>query len=386
MRAMRDRLPPPASVTRQSRCRLAWLLAALSLLAGCIDQQKPKPLTPAEVRAQVARLLPVTIADRKGWATDIQAAFAALAIEPTAQNLCSVLAVTEQESTFTADPAVPGLGKIARAEIDRRAARLHVPQLVVHGAMQIESPDGRTWDERIAAARTEKELSGIFEELIDSVPMGRRLLAGSNPVHTGGPMQVSIGFAEQHVRDRPYPYSIDGSSIRHEVFTRRGGMYFGIAHLLGYPAPYKQPLYRFADFNAGWYASRNAAFQQAVTIASGIPLVLDGDVIRFRKAQDGGDVGATEVAVRSLAQQLGMSDAQIHRALAKADSSKFERTPLYEKVFAMAEQMERRVLPRAVMPRIDLASPKITRKLTTEWFATRVDQRYRRCMLRTSQG
>lgn len=386
MRAMRDRLPPPASVTRQSRCRLAWLLAALSLLAGCIDQQKPKPLTPAEVRAQVARLLPVTIADRKGWATDIQAAFAALAIEPTAQNLCSVLAVTEQESTFTADPAVPGLGKIARAEIDRRAARLHVPQLVVHGAMQIESPDGRTWDERIAAARTEKELSGIFEELIDSVPMGRRLLAGSNPVHTGGPMQVSIGFAEQHVRDRPYPYSIDGSSIRHEVFTRRGGMYFGIAHLLGYPAPYKQPLYRFADFNAGWYASRNAAFQQAVTIASGIPLVLDGDVIRFRKAQDGSEVGATEVAVRSLAQQLGMSDAQIHRALAKADSSKFERTPLYEKVFAMAEQMERRVLPRAVMPRIDLASPKITRKLTTEWFATRVDQRYRRCMLRTSQG
>jgi hypothetical protein len=385
MHAMSDPRLPPAFVKRRNRRRLAWLLTALALLAGCVDQHKPKPLTPAEVRAQVARLLPVTIPDRKGWAADIQAAFAALAIEPTAQNLCSVLAVTEQESTFAADPAVPGLGKIARAEIDRRAARLHVPQLVVHGAMQIESPDGRTWDERIAAARTEKELSAIFEELIDSVPMGRRLLANSNPVHTGGPMQVSIGFAEQHVRDRPYPYAVEGSSIRHEVFTRRGGMYFGIAHLLGYPAPYKQPLYRFADFNAGWYASRNAAFQQAVTIASGIPLILDGDVVRYRK-QDGSDVGATEVAVRSLAQQLGMSDAQIHRALMKADSSKFERTPLYEKVFAMAEQMERRILPRAVMPRIDLASPKITRKLTTEWFATRVDQRYRRCMLRTSQG
>lgn len=384
MHAMSDCRPPQATVTRRNGRLLAWLLAATGLLAGCIDQQKPKPLTPAEVRAQVARLLPVTIPDRKGWAGDIQAAFAALGIDPTAQNLCSVLAVTEQESTFTADPEVPGLGKIARAEIDRRAARLHVPQLVVHGAMQIESSDGRTWDERIAAARTEKELSGIFEELIDSVPMGRRLLANANPVRTGGPMQVSIGFAEQHVRDRPYPYALDGSSIRREVFTRRGGMYFGIAHLLGYPAPYKQPLYRFADFNAGWYASRNAAFQQAVTIASGIPLVLDGDVVRYGK-QEGSDVGATEVAVRSLAQQLGMSDAQIRRALVKADSSKFERTPLYERVFAMAEQMEQRILPRAVMPRIDLASPKITRKLTTEWFATRVDQRYRRCMLRTSR-
>lgn len=384
MHAMSDCRPPQATVTRRNGRLLAWLLAATGLLAGCIDQQKPKPLTPAEVRAQVARLLPVTIPDRKGWAADIQAAFAALGIDPTAQNLCSVLAVTEQESTFTADPEVPGLGKIARAEIDRRAARLHVPQLVVHGAMQIKSSDGRTWDERIAAARTEKELSGIFEELIDSVPMGRRLLANANPVRTGGPMQVSIGFAEQHVRDRPYPYALDGSSIRREVFTRRGGMYFGIAHLLGYPAPYKQPLYRFADFNAGWYASRNAAFQQAVTIASGIPLVLDGDVVRYGK-QEGSDVGATEVAVRSLAQQLGMSDAQIRRALVKADSSKFERTPLYERVFAMAEQMEQRILPRAVMPRIDLASPKITRKLTTEWFATRVDQRYRRCMLRTSR-
>ena len=286
-------------MTRWRGCRIALVLAASGLLGGCLDQQATRPATPAEVRAQVVRLLPVTTADRKGWASDIQAAFAALEIDPSAQNLCSVLAVTEQESTFNPDPAVPGLASIARAEIDRRAARLRVPRLVVHGALQIQSPDGKTWDERIAAVRTEKELSEIFEELIDAVPMGRRLFAGANPVRTGGPMQVSVAFAEQHVRARPYPYPVDGS-IRHELFTRRGGMYFGIAHLLGYPAPYSQPLYRFADFNAGWYASRNAAFQQAVTIASGIPLKIDGDLIRYGKGGDD-EVGATEVAVRSLA-------------------------------------------------------------------------------------
>ena len=372
-------------MTQWRGCRIALVLAASALLAGCMDEQAPKPATPAEVRAQIQRLLPVTTADRKGWATDIQAAFAALEIDPSAQNLCSVLAVTEQESTFNPDPAVPGLARIARCEIERRAARLRVPRLVVHGALQIESPDGSTWDERIAAVRTEKELSGIFEELIDAVPMGRRLFAGANPVRTGGPMQVSVAFAEQHVRARPYPYPVDGS-IRHELFTRRGGMYFGIAHLLGYPAPYPQPLYRFADFNAGWYASRNAAFQQAVTIASGIPLTLDGDLVRYEKGSDGSEVGATEVAVRSLARQLDMSDAQIRRALAQADSSKFERTALYKRVFALAEQMERRLLPRAAMPRITLESPKITRKLTTEWFATRVDTRYRRCMFRANSG
>jgi hypothetical protein len=36
------------------------------------------------------------------------------------------------------------------------------------------------------------------------------------------------------------------------------------------------------------------------------------------------------------------------------------------------------------MPRIRLQSAKITRKLTTEWFANRVDQRYRACLARGS--
>ena len=41
-------------------------------------------------------------------------------------------------------------------------------------------------------------------------------------------------------------------------------------------------------------------------------------------------------------------------------------------------------MPRAVVPNIALKSPKITRKLTTEWFARRVDERYRRCLVKTA--
>lgn len=383
---MRDGALNQVGAYRPGRLLAAVLLLPALLVAGCRDWQQPDPPTPAEVRAQITRLLPATLADRKDWAADIQTAFTVLEIEPSAQNICSVLAVTEQESTYTPDPVVPGLAKIARTEIERRAERLHVPEFLVRAALQLESPDGRTWDERIASVRTEKELNEIFETLIDSVPMGRRLFGGANPVRTGGPMQVSIAFAEAHAEDRPYPYPVEGS-IRSEVFTRRGGMYFGIAHLLGYPVSYEKPLYRFADFNAGWYASRNAAFQKAVSIASGIPLDLDGDLLRHRPTDDGNDVGQTEIAVRAIARShWDMSDAQIRRALSKAHRHDFEETDLYERVFALAEKAEGKPLPRAVMPRITLKSPKFTRKLTTEWFATRVDRRYRRCMARAESG
>ena len=323
--------------------------------------------------------MPATVNDRAGWAADIQAALAALEIEPSAQNLCSALAITEQESTYSANPAVPGLGRIARTEIEQRAARYRIPAFAVRAALQMTSPNGDTWDTRIGAVRTEKELSDIFEDMISRIPVGKRLLARANPVRTGGPMQVSITFAEAHAKERPYPYTFDGS-IRHEVFTRRGGMYFGIAHLLGYPAAYDKPLFRFADFNAGRYASRNAAFQNAVSVATGIPLDLDGDLIRYRKSKGSGKVSATETAVLTLASKLAMTPGAIHRGLSEAHRQRFESSELYLRTFEIADQRNGTPLPRATLPRIRLHSPKITRKLTTEWFATRVNQRYNRCM------
>jgi len=361
-----------------SRPRARWCAAAAGLLCmalvACNTRHGP---TPAETRAAIVRRIPAGVPDRAGWGRDIQAAFAAQKITPTSEHVCAVLAVVEQESTYRADPPVPGLPGIARAEIYRRAAVLHVPQFVVDAALRVHAPDGSTYAEQLDRVRTEQDLSALFEEMIDRVPLGRHLLAGLNPVHTAGPMQVSIGFAQAHARGYPYPVA---GSIRQEVFSRRGGLYFGVAHLFGYPAHYPRMLYRFADFNAGWYASRNAAFQRAVSIATGIPLAQDGDLLRPGASLDA--PGATEAALRPLQSRLGMDAAAIRRDLQASNEAAFEDTALYRSVYALAQARANGPLARARIPDIALHGPKLSRKLSTAWYAGRVDARFQRCLRR----
>jgi len=360
------------------RLPLGRYLAALllALLAGCASQiPEEAPRGADAIRVDLRRLLPAGVADRDGWARDIAVAFTAQGLDSSRGNLCAVVAVTEQESTFQADPAVPGLPGIARREIERRTQALHLPAFLVNAALNVTSPTGKTYNQRLDAVRTERQLSELFEDFIGMVPMGRQLFGGLNPVRTGGPMQVSIAFAQAHAQD--YPYAVD-DSIRREVFTRRGGMYFGIAHLLGYPAHYDSVQYRFADFNAGWYASRNAAFQAAVSRLSGIELALDGDLLISGAI----DPSRTERAVRAIRRRLDINEARIRPALEKGGSLAFEDTDLYRRVFELADRDAGRPLPRAVLPGIKLKSPKITRDLTTAWFANRVHDRWKRCMAR----
>lgn len=365
---------------------LPLLLAAL--LAGCASEpgvpvkeaaaiaKQPKamqPRQPADMKNRIVRFLPRQVPDKQGWANDVVTALSTQNITVSDHNVCSVLAVAEQEATYQADPVVPGLGKIAWKEINRRAGKLLIPEFVVRSALSIKSPTGKSYAERIDTLRTEREMSEIFEDMIGTVPMGKTLFGNLNPVHTGGPMQVSIAFAEANARGYPYPVK---ESIRHEVFSRRGGIWFGTRHIFGYPADYPDTLYRFADFNAGWYASRNAAFQAAVSRVSGKTLALDGDLIRY----DSDKPGNTELAVYSIASRLSMSQNAIRQSLRLGDSEKFAKTDLYSRVFTLADKQAGTRLPRAILPGIQLKSPKITRNLTTAWFAKRVDDREQACV------
>lgn len=369
--------------------RFETLLAAglIVLLAGCASVEDSlrssgdRPLSATEGRALVARLLPDGVNERAGWATDIFAAFAALEIAPTRENICATVAVIGQESGFQVDPVVPGLSTIARKEIERRRKSAGIPGIALDAALAMSSTNGKTYSERLNAVKTERQLSEIYEDFIGRVPFGISLFADRNPVRTGGPMQVSIAFAEAVSASKPYPYPVS-TTIRHEVFTRRGGVYFGIAHLLDYSAPYAQHLYRFADFNTGQYASRNAAFQKAVTEVSGIPLELDGDLLRYDRGQSVVEPGSTERALRALLHRIDMSNKEIRRDLELEKAQGFEKSRLYARVFELADKLGGLPAPRATLPQIRLNSPKITRNLTSEWFANRVEGRYRACLQR----
>ncbi|KUM04554.1 DUF1615 family protein [Chromobacterium subtsugae] len=339
-----------------------------------VPQAPPAKAAPAP-RERIAHAVPSQARDRQGWIADIDAALRHLRIPASADNVCALAAVIEQESSWQADPVVPGLPGIVWGKIEEKAHRYLVPLSVVKTALLKGSPNGQSYKARIDNLRTEREMNLLFEDMArEAGKMG--LPDMKNPIRTGGPMQVSVEFAEAHAKVWPYPYP-HSDSIRHQVFSRRGGVYFGAAILLQYPAPYQDMLYRFADFNAGRYSSRNAAFQAALSRLSGRKLALDGDLLNYQ----GQTASGSQQAALSLSGRLAMGAAAIQRDLRQEKSAGFGQTQLYRQVFALADQQAGRPLPRAAMPQIDLKSPKISRKLTTEWFANRVDGRYRRCLV-----
>ncbi|AUH50180.1 DUF1615 domain-containing protein [Chromobacterium sp. ATCC 53434] len=359
--------PPPAAIVEAP--------PAAPLAPPPISPPKP----PAASAAFIAAAVPLGVRDRQGWIADIAGAFRQLQIPATADNACALAAVIEQESSWQADPVVPGLPQIVWGKIEERAHRYLVPLTVVKGALMKTSPNGQSYKTRIDNLRTEREMNLLYEDMSREAQKLGLPLDMKNPIRTGGPMQVSVEFAEAHARIWPYPYPVQGS-IRHEVFSRRGGVYFGAAILLQYPAPYQDMRYRFADFNAGRYSSRNAAFQAALARLSGRRLALDGDLLNYQ----GKAVSGSQQAALSLSGRLGIGAAAIQRDLSQEKNAAFGQSPLYRQVFALADKQAGRALPREAMPQIDLKSPKISRKLTTAWFADRVDGRYRRCLARVA--
>jgi hypothetical protein len=143
-------------------------------------------------------------------------------------------------------------------------------------------------------------------------------------------------------------------------------------------------LYRFADYNAGRYSSRNAAVQALLVQLTGQKIDPDGDLLRYK----GGEPVSPRTepsqawrALLALQAELGVNAAQIERDLKLEKRFEFEQSPTYRRLYQLADKRGLRP-PREQLPDIDLNSPKISRKLTTAWFADRCEARYRTCLAR----
>ena len=88
------------------------------VLSGCDAVKQTITDKPTLSDAQITKLIPKRVNNAKLWATDIGDIFDELSLPKTAQNICTAIAVIDQESNFHADPSVPNLGNAALKAID----------------------------------------------------------------------------------------------------------------------------------------------------------------------------------------------------------------------------------------------------------------------------
>lgn len=338
--------------------------------------------------------------DAEGWAIDLLDVLRVNELPASKENVCAAIAVIDQESGFRADPAVPGLGRIAETAL---RAKLDGVPLLGSAALAFLSShptSGNSYLSRIRAARTERDLDMTYRAMVEDA--GRTTSLGSvinagffnstvenhNDIATIGSMQVAVEFALAVAERRRWlPMSLgDVYAVRDELYTRRGGMYYGVLQLLGYDSGYNRKIFRFADYNAGRYSSRNAALQQQIAALSGIKLSTDGDLLVYAKG--GGvkkTVGNSEMAIRRVARAMlpGLTDAQIRADLLLEKEMGFVRTQTYLGLRDAYQHKTGKVPDFAIIPSIDLHSPKIRHMMTTRIFAETVNKRYQSCLAKS---
>jgi Protein of unknown function (DUF1615) len=347
---------------------------------------------------QTARLIQNAekgIRDARGWATDLLDVLRQLEFPQTRENACAVIAIVDQESSFNANPVVPGLGKISEAALRDKLGGVPLLGSAVMSFLGSTPSRDDSYLTRIRGARTERDLDYVYRAMVEDAA-GRaslgtlvnsgllnRFIDERNQINTIGSMQVSVKFSVDEARKRRWlPMALnDVYAVRDDLYTRRGGMFYGTLQLLGYDTGYTQKIYRFADYNAGRYASRNAALQKVISILSNTKLELDGDLLLYDKAGEArAAVSSSEKALRKMGPALGLSDKDIRRDLLREKAFRFSETATFKAVREAYAERKGAEAPFAVIPEIDLKSPKIRRFMTTRLFAEAVNKKYQACM------
>lgn len=375
-----------------------WLKISLPLaVLGLCACQKPPSTTPQLTAKQIATLIPKRVADRQAWADDMANIFNTLNIDANPVSICTAIAIIDQESNFVADPAVPNLGETSLKALNEKLEdKLGKTMAGVFNKMLTTKPDPKNnFLKQIKAVKTERELDELYREMFtyfsQSYKVGKvtdtaKLLGQGideklNPVTTLGSMQVHIDYAKAHRRA-----NMSDDALRDDLYSRYGGLYYGIHRLMLYKADYDKPLYRFADYNSGMYSSRNASFQQQVATLTKTKLTLDGDLLLYDGNGIKKDHSQTEKALLTLLPSLpNLTARQIRQDLKKEKLHSFEETTTYKAVKDLYGKTTGKYPDYAIMPQVVISGPKLSKDYNTNWFATNVNKRYDKCMASAKQ-
>ncbi len=359
--------------------------------------------------AQISQLIPARVAQRDAWAADISRIMDELKISKTRENVCSVIAVVDQESNFVANPAVPDLGnkaiKAFQTEVPQKFIKQFGPALgpavsrYFTYVLLNEPSKENSFLVQMRAVKTEQQLDLIYRQIFayvakqfyaDSIAnaaakfMGKDFGEENNPITTIGSMQVSVKYARQYQRDH-----VSVNELRDYMYTREGGLYYGIHRLMKYPANYDNTQYRFADYNSGMYSSRNAAFQQDINKLLNLAISLDGDLLLYDKDDNAQSMPSqTETALNQLFADHGiaMKPEEIRTDLLQEKQAQFENTTTYQNVINLYKRQFGKNPPYAIMPQVVISGPKLSKDYNTNWYATNVTRRYDSCMRRGGAG
>lgn len=382
---------------------LAGTISTTLLLSACNDAEQSNSGTFKRTNANmIAKLIPARVGkktERELWAADIINIMDKLEIERSLTNVCSIVAVVDQESNFKANPTVAGLGKMVERELDEKI-KAKLGNLIggkFSQMLQTKPTPENSFIIQLEQVKTEKDLDLWYRNMFDyfksnykvglvtapaGLLSGRDLTEYFNPVKTLGSMQVHVGYALDNKIDN----NLNTNQVRDSMYERYGGLYYGIHRLMMYPARYEKPLYRFADYNSGMYSSRNASIQNMLAKLNQQTILLDGDLLSYNKDGEAlSEETQSELAIRQVFKDNGIdiSARQIRKDLLTEKTIDFEDSKSY---LAIHELYAHRFGGRknkagayAIMPQVKIAGPKLSRDFSTNHFASWVNNRFKKC-------
>lgn len=359
------------------------------MLAGC-DYFKPKPKIDLTLQpAQIASIMPNRGQDKTAWANDIFEIFNTLKIERNKQNICSTIAIIDQESNFKADPPVPNLGKTSlnelNSKLDEKLGRILAGYF--RNMLKNEPTPQNSFEKQILAVQTEQQLDKIYHQMFDyfsqkyytsKITNITKIVGGDiaeklDPITTLGSMQVHINYARDYRRNNG-----NSEDLRRDLYSQYGGLYYGIHRLMLYPANYPEPIYRFADYNSGMYSSRNAGFQKMLAELSKQAIDMDGDLLSYSSNVQ----SQSEKALTALATQgvIALTPSQIKSDLKKEKTQAFETTQTYQTISSLYKMKTGKNPLTAIMPQVVISGAKLSKDYNTQWYADGVNKRYLTCL------